>query len=104
MSIAFILEEDDARIGMIYVSDGILGICMDLEKRGCLPADGGSLRFVETGSQVVTILDTAIASLSDDGFDPEDHFAATESNAKACLSWLRDQIVRHPRAKVISWR
>ena len=106
MSIAFILKESDVQVGLMYVSDGTLRICESLEQKGFLPMGGGQLRFLDdkVASEGLGVLENAIAHLSDDGSDRENSFAATEGNAKASLSLLRDEILKHPNALVVAWR
>lgn len=106
MSLAFWFEEDGIKMGSTYISDGIMNICEALEKRGILPPGGGKLEFMDDnkGSQIAPILEKAIASLSNEGYNQEDPFAGSEGNARACLSSLRQEALRRPDAKVVAWR
>lgn len=106
MSIGFWLEEGGAQVGMNYVPDGVIQVLQDLERKGILPPGGGQLEFMDgkMGSQVIPMVEKAIACLSDEGLDPQDPFAPSEGNAKACLSRLREAAINNPGARVVAWR
>lgn len=106
MSVAFFRQEGDLKVALAYVSDGVLSVCEDLERKGVLPAGGGNLGFLDDkmASEGIAILGKAVGHLSDQGFAPLNTFAATEGNARHCLTRLMDELAKQPNAKVVAWR
>lgn len=106
MSIAFWLEDNGTRVGRTYVSDGLIRVLQDLERKGILSPGDGQLGFMDDkkGAEVIPMLEKAIACLSDEGLDPENPTAGSEGNTKACLLLLRELAMKHPGATVVAWR